>query len=180
MPLPGSGALALSQIRTEFGGSNPVSLSQYYRGGARVPNTPTNANVPASGAISIGSFYNSSAVVALHSVSISPNPVYDAGQTGTPGGTVTVTTPAATASVTGGVGPFTYSWQYVSGDTVTSVNSPSSATTTFTRSRAAPVVDGNSNYFSGTYRCVVTDLGNGGVQAYADVNVNTDHIYSFF
>lgn len=33
MTLPSSGALSLSQLQTEFGGINPVSMSEYYAGG---------------------------------------------------------------------------------------------------------------------------------------------------
>jgi hypothetical protein len=36
MTLPSTGALSLSQVQTEFGGSNPISMSEYYAGGARV------------------------------------------------------------------------------------------------------------------------------------------------
>lgn len=56
MALPTSGPLALSQIQTEFGGSNPISMSEYYRNGPYV--TSNNTNVPTSGAIDIGDFYN--------------------------------------------------------------------------------------------------------------------------
>lgn len=55
MALPVSGPLSLSQIQTEFGGSNPVSLSEYYRGGGLV--TTNNTGVPTSGTISISNFY---------------------------------------------------------------------------------------------------------------------------
>jgi len=50
MALPTSGALPLSDIQTEFGGSNPVSLSEYYAGGSYVPSgtSGTNGAVPAS------------------------------------------------------------------------------------------------------------------------------------
>jgi hypothetical protein len=63
MVLPSSGQLSMSQIRDEFGGSNPVSLSQYYRGGSRVRNFGSgsgfiNGNIPTSGAIKISDFYN--------------------------------------------------------------------------------------------------------------------------
>ena len=34
MALQSSGAISLSDIQTEFGGGNPISLSEYYRGGA--------------------------------------------------------------------------------------------------------------------------------------------------
>lgn len=52
--------LSLSEIQAEFGGSNPISLSEYYRGGGLVPNGPTQNNgIAASGAISLGGFYGS-------------------------------------------------------------------------------------------------------------------------
>lgn len=55
MALPLSGPLSLGQIQTEFGGTNPISLSEYYRGGAFV--TTNNPNVPTSGLIRISNFY---------------------------------------------------------------------------------------------------------------------------
>jgi hypothetical protein len=55
MALPGSGALSFSQIQTEFTGSNPISLSEYYRTNGLV--TPNNTGVPTSGAISVANFY---------------------------------------------------------------------------------------------------------------------------
>ncbi len=55
MALPSSGALSLSQIQAEFGGSSPISLSEYYRGGAFV--TGNNTGVPASGQVRVGNFY---------------------------------------------------------------------------------------------------------------------------
>lgn len=55
MALPSSGQLTMSQIQTEFGGSNPINLNEYYRGGSYV--TDNNTNVPTSGAISLNNFY---------------------------------------------------------------------------------------------------------------------------
>lgn len=57
MALPSSGvSLSLAQIQSEFGGSNPISLSEYYFNGTYV--TSNNTNVPTSGAtISISNFY---------------------------------------------------------------------------------------------------------------------------
>lgn len=34
-----SGAISLSEVQSVFGGSNPISMSEYYRGGANVPST---------------------------------------------------------------------------------------------------------------------------------------------
>lgn len=56
MPLPTSGQLSMSDIATEFGGTQPDSLSEYYNRG----------NVPSSGQISIGDFYGQGALSAVH------------------------------------------------------------------------------------------------------------------
>jgi hypothetical protein len=65
MPLPTSGALSLNDIQTEFGGTNPISLNEYYAGGAFVPagTSGTNGAVPTSGTISILNFYGTQAVI---------------------------------------------------------------------------------------------------------------------
>ena len=57
MALPNSGSLSLSQIQSEFGGSNPISLSEYYRGGSLVPNHSLTGNIAASGTISVNMIY---------------------------------------------------------------------------------------------------------------------------
>ena len=64
MTLQSSGAIKFSEIQTEFGGSNPVSASEYYAGGANVPSSTSGVNgaVPASGTISISKFYGTSDV----------------------------------------------------------------------------------------------------------------------
>lgn len=47
----------MTTIATEFGGTVPHSLSEYYRGGGLVPNAPANSAIPTSGQIAIGNFY---------------------------------------------------------------------------------------------------------------------------
>jgi hypothetical protein len=64
MTLPLSGPLSLSAIQTEFGGSNPININEYYRGGAYVPGTAANSGIPTSGTISIGDFYGGDATPA--------------------------------------------------------------------------------------------------------------------
>jgi hypothetical protein len=63
MPIPNSGSLAFSAVQTEFGGSNPISMSEYYAGGARVPagTSGVNGAVPSSGTIAISKFYGTTA-----------------------------------------------------------------------------------------------------------------------
>lgn len=73
MALPSSGPLTLAQIQTEFGGSNPISLSEYYAGGANVPagTSGTNGAVPSSGTISIANFYGTQKVAPTFYFTIS-------------------------------------------------------------------------------------------------------------
>jgi len=56
MPVPSNPKL--SDIQNEFGGSNPIELSEYYSGGPLVPaGTPApNGPIPSSGQISMGQF----------------------------------------------------------------------------------------------------------------------------
>lgn len=67
MAIPASGPLSLSNIQTEFGGTNPISLNEYYAGGGLVPagTTGTYGAVPSSGAISIRNFYGTTAFTAV-------------------------------------------------------------------------------------------------------------------
>jgi hypothetical protein len=59
MTLPASGTISLSDIQTEFGGSNPIGLNEYYKGGSYVTTNDYAPNVPASGVIALSNFYNS-------------------------------------------------------------------------------------------------------------------------
>lgn len=63
MALPSSGQIDIDQIRAEFGGTTPVSINQYYRGGGLVPNISANSGVPTSGQISFSNFYGATAYV---------------------------------------------------------------------------------------------------------------------
>jgi hypothetical protein len=65
-------------------------------------------------------------------------------------GAGSLTSDPATGTGAGGSGGYTYAWTYVSGDSYT-INSASSATTTFTTTLAAEQLK------TGTYRCTVTD-----------------------
>lgn len=69
MAVPASGAIKFSELQSTFGGSNPISLSEYYYGGSLMPtlsysNYSTGLsgvkvfNVPGSGSISLADFYS--------------------------------------------------------------------------------------------------------------------------
>ena len=53
MTLQSSGEISLANVQTEFGGSNPIGINEYYG---------VASGVPASGAISLANFYGTSAV----------------------------------------------------------------------------------------------------------------------
>lgn len=66
MALPGTGAISLSQVKSEFGGPN--NLSAYVRGGTYVPNTGGNVGVATSVPITLLSFHGAAAVPMIVSV----------------------------------------------------------------------------------------------------------------
>ena len=68
MPIQSSGVIRFSDIQDEFGGSNPIALSEYYRGGSYVGSH--NDGVPASGTINLTQFYDSTSVLPSTSITI--------------------------------------------------------------------------------------------------------------
>ena len=56
MACPDSGPIKISDLVSEFGGSAPHALTEYYRNGGEVPGN--NTNVPTSGQISLTNFYS--------------------------------------------------------------------------------------------------------------------------
>lgn len=71
-----------SDIQTTFGGSNPISISEYYKGGANVPsNQATSATdgtaIPTSGLIRVGEFRGLSKTASGGLVSASGWRAYD-------------------------------------------------------------------------------------------------------
>ena len=61
MAIPSSGPISLDDLQVEFGGTNPIKINEYYRGGTYVPDNSTNSGVPLSGAISLDDFYGAAA-----------------------------------------------------------------------------------------------------------------------
>jgi len=98
MALQSSGAISLANIQSEFGGSNPISLSEYYLNGAYT--TSNNTSVPTSGAISIDNFYG-----AIRAVYVTYEII---GAGGGGGGGLTTNTNFASAGSAGGDSTITY------------------------------------------------------------------------
>jgi hypothetical protein len=153
MPLPSSGQITWDQIRIEFGGSTPINISDYYRGGARVPNTGANAAVPTSGQISASNFYGASASAAVSATPSSASG-YEFRAEPAPATLLVTTSQTVTAS-----GASTYTWTRISGSTSIVANSPSAATTNF-----GGTINKNTEH-SAVFRVT------GNVNGTADVNV---------
>ena len=110
MALQSSGAISLNDIQTEFGGSNPISLSEYYLNGAYT--TSNNTSVPTSGAISIDNFYG-----AIRAVYV----IYEIiGAGGGGGGGLTINSNTASGGSAGGNSSLTYTPAGGSSTTITS------------------------------------------------------------
>lgn len=85
MALPTT-SLSFSALQTEFGGSNPISLSEYYRGagGGYVPSGTTSSygTIPTFGEISLGVFRGTQKTVisisnqSLVNITYEPFPTY--------------------------------------------------------------------------------------------------------
>lgn len=59
--LQSSGAISLANVQAEFGGANPISMSEYYKGGSYVPSAAPGPWTSYYGIISSGSnwYWNS-------------------------------------------------------------------------------------------------------------------------
>ena len=131
MALPSTGTLSISDIATEFNDTAPNSMSEFYRGGGKVPDSAGNSSVPTSGQIGIGNFYNAAnrAAVALSIAAntqnydvytqASANPGYVAGTSDI---TVTVSPGVAVGSTSTGSYALSIPNSFNPGDTVTIVN----------------------------------------------------------
>ena len=68
MALTSSGALSLNDIQGEWGGSNPIGMSEYYGDGDYVTDGATDGDgnaIPESGALDISDFYDTTAATVL-------------------------------------------------------------------------------------------------------------------
>ena len=128
MAIPSAGsALSLSDIQTEFGGSNPIALSEYYAGGDNVPSGTSGdaGSIPSSCTIAVSQFYGSTNRVAIaltiSSTTQSYNIFSNRGGTYAAGiSDVTLTVQAIVGST--GASAIDTGNQWTSGDTVKIIN----------------------------------------------------------
>lgn len=131
MAVPSSGELKLSDIAAEFSDSAPHQMSEFYRGGGKVPNAPANAGIPTSGQIGISQFYGAQNRIPLP-LSItsstqnydvytqaSASPLYSAGATDV---TLTISPGVNVGSTSTGTYALSVPGSFTTGDTITIVN----------------------------------------------------------
>lgn len=129
MALPSSGPLAFTNIQTEFGGTNPIGLNEYYRGGAYVPVSSSTTTIPSSGTIAANNFYGTSKRVDVPLSIASPTYNYDVYNNRGPGYvagvsdlTLTVSPGVQVGSTSTGSYAMLVPSSFSPGDTVTIVN----------------------------------------------------------
>jgi hypothetical protein len=151
--------VALTDIQTEFGGSNPISLSEYYKGGSYVMAGVTDPNtIPASGQISLSDFR--SAYTGPLSVTMVP-----AGASGSSSTTGVLATNDVKATASDGSGPYvSYAWSKVSGDTVT-IDHQGAHTTSFSKNFSS------YGTADAVYECTVTDSASATASAQVTVSL---------
>lgn len=65
MTIPLTGPIDMVAIAGEFGGATPYAINNYYRGGAHVPNTSINVNIPTSGQVSFSQYRGGSRSIGV-------------------------------------------------------------------------------------------------------------------
>ncbi|WHI51672.1 hypothetical protein P3339_02245 [Microbulbifer sp. MLAF003] len=161
--MPSSGQASSANLQSVFGQSGAGNTSQFYRGGSFVPNISQNNNIPTSGAADSADFYSATDYVAMGTPSLSGTTVKQNAGTGS----VSCSTTLTCSQPSNGTGNFIYTWQKVSGTTLSV--SANGRSVTLSRSDTGEIT-------TSQYRCKVTD-GVGTV--YSNTVTITFHHYQF-
>lgn len=119
MPLPTSPPISLTQIQDEFGAPRGTGITDFRRGGAYVPNVPANSGVPTSGAIGLLHLLGATKTTPLVcSFTGNGSRIFER----EPAPTYQDMSGSTTASISGGIPPYTHSWSRTSGSMSWNVN----------------------------------------------------------
>ena len=169
MALPASAPITSEMIRTQYGGTLPFRLYDYYRGGALVPNTAGNSAVPTSGQISLLHFLGQGGSSGGGG---SPLAASNSGATGSvfqnePAPANRNVTGNGNVFASGGSGSYTCTWAHISG----SASIPTPAANNFSPSFSASVPKNTA--LVAVKRCTVADGVNTPVST--DMNVRLEY-----
>lgn len=168
MSLPASPPITSEMIRQQYGGSLPFRIQDYYRGGARVPNTAGNSGVPTSGVIS---FYNFLGQGGSSGGGGTPLSAINTGATGSvflnePAPPTQSVSGSGNVFASGGTGSYTCTWSHISGSTAI----PTPGANVFSPTFTATVV--KSIPLTAVKRCTVNDGVN---STTTDMSVNLQY-----
>lgn len=149
MALQASPPISLNDIKAEFGATGTRSITEFYRGGAFVPNTAANSGVPTSGQIDLLDFLGAANYAGITAAFANLSATYsDPTNPNPPRSRVVYGYPNISAS--GGTGSYTYAWSIVSGPAAISGATTGSGVTIY-------ATVNNWDVVSGTIQCVVSD-----------------------
>jgi hypothetical protein len=122
MTIPTQGPVKFSDLQSTFGGTNPISMSEYYRGGVNVPVGTNTDGIPASGAIDVAAFRGTTPFASVYYEVIGAGGAggygrangYGSGRAASGGGS-SITGSGVSISVSGGIGGLN---AVIDGDTV--------------------------------------------------------------
>lgn len=158
MPLQTSGPISLGDIQGEFGGSTPISITEYYG---------SDTGIPASGSISFSDFYGTSSNIPLALSNPSNLTPFGASDT-IGGGVVDVTSNGVNVTASGGSPPYSYLWTRVGGSAQITADPPTSSNAVF--KSTMPADETRISQFS----CTVTDsVGATATSAQLEVTLTT-------
>ena len=169
MALPSSPPITSEMIRIQYGGSLPFRIQDYYRGGARVPNTAANSAVPTSGPISLQSFLGQGGSGGGGALTASASPANKTDILAEPAPAFKTVTASGNVAVSGGTGSYTCTWSHVSGST----SIPTPGANVFNPSYSASVAKNDT--LSAVKRCTVSD---GSSSVFTDMPVNLGYFSS--
>lgn len=166
MPLQTNPPISMQQIYAEFGAPLGTPMTSLVRGGAFVPNSPLNANVPTAPPLGKLQFLGAGKAATS---SISPPGSTQGTSRGNPLNQI------FTSNVVGGVGPFARSWSFIAGGAQITIVNPTGASTNVTSTTTAGTGD---IVRTATLQCIVTDQGNGNQQTTSTANINWEWLGS--
>lgn len=167
MALPSSPPITSEMIRQQYGGPLPFSLRDYFRGGARVPNTAANSGVPTSGIISFANFLGQGGGGGGGSLAASNSGAVGSQFRNEPAPSSLSVSASGTVFASGGSGSYTCTWAHISGSTAIGTPGANNFSPSFTASVA------KNTALTAVKRCTVSDGVNTPVST--DMNVRLEY-----
>lgn len=150
MALPTTGPMTADMIMQQYGGTAPFRISDYYRGGARVPNIAANSGIPTSGTITFANFRGQGGSGG-GGLTVNSSPANGSRLQNEPAPAFATVNASGTVTASGGTGSYTCTWAHLSGSTSIPTPGANVFNPTFSLSIA------KNSTVSAVKRCTVSD-----------------------